>query len=141
MKNSKIIFSLSGLAVIALTILTLNSFTTKETTAFSPKYHFLVGEQLSAGGGIAGQNGKIVGQIWVEPYAKNACTYVEHWFVSEDYVYPGANNPVPLTITPMPNLKYNNPKDFKDKMKKAFPGGHYIKVVAYEEIPGCPNLD
>lgn len=98
------------------------------------------GKQVSGGVGWLVQNGKPVGQVYVPDYKDGACYYVEHWFVGKDYVYPGDNNPIELIIQPTTNLKYNSYSEFKSKMKKAFPGGHYIKVEAYEEIPGCPGL-
>lgn len=131
------------LSALSVVMLSLNSFAPTEkdfAPVFMAKIPLLLGEQLSAGGGIAGQFNKEVGQVYVPEYLQGACTYEEHWYVGKDYKYPGSQNPVKTTITPKPGLNYSNVAAFKADMKKKFPGGHYIKVVAHEEIPGCPNL-
>lgn len=77
------------------------------------------------------QNDRLVGLIFVPSRDTDACTYVEHWFLFDDYRYPSPNHPVRTTLRTPDRLTFET----LDRLARG--AGHWVTVEATEERSEC----
>ena len=77
------------------------------------------------------QNDELVGVILVPDRDPDACQYVEYWFLFEEYIYPGARNPIATLIQPVKELSDEALWRIVER------SGHWVIVKASEKRPEC----
>ncbi|MCH9651424.1 MAG: hypothetical protein K0U98_24570 [Deltaproteobacteria bacterium] len=79
-----------------------------------------------------------VGVMWVPERLPEACEYQEHWYLFQDYRYPGSDNPIDTVIRPTSERHFENLEDFRTTVEREYPGGRHITTIAIEHREDCP---
>lgn len=133
MKTSILKYFVAALIMMSTVILFSFSKNTQQLTT-----HITGVTQLSAGGGIASQNGQVIGKIYVPSRTETACEYKEYWYLGGKYEYPSPTNQKMLTIKMVEKVGvYKDLSHFIKKMEKEFPNGYLIEVTANEHRKDC----
>lgn len=77
-----------------------------------------------------------VGEIYVPQRAPGATSYLEHWVLFDNYVYPSAKAPVVTFIRPS-RSRYASEEDFFARVAWG-PGFRYVRVDSFDtdRLPG-----
>ena len=93
--------------------------------------------QIDPGDFIIRQNGIQVGVIYVPQRDPDMTTYVEHWVLYDNYVYPGKDASLVTTITKSEKDEYRDEADFFARVPWG-KGFRYVRVDATDtdKLPG-----
>jgi hypothetical protein len=91
--------------------------------------------QMDPGQMVIVQGGFEAGAIDVAD-GRDKCSYVEHWYLFENYVYPSGRNGGGFTVK-SEEVRHPDLTSWLREMTKQHPRGTHVEVLSVERRDGC----